>query len=240
MTNIDILGVSVSSLKLLEVVKEVEKSVMNHKPLRIITANAEMIMLAQKNLVLKKSLDHADIVVPDGAGVVWAAKELEKKIIERVAGIDLADELLFESSRKKWKVFFLGAAPTVAEQAKLKIQLKYPGLEIVGTQDGYFSFEKEDEVIRKINESQAEILFVAFGVPKQEIWLDNFNEKLLPIVRMGVGGSFDVMAGQVKRAPQWMQQNSLEWLYRALGQPSRWKRLLALPKFVLAVKARKT
>jgi N-acetylglucosaminyldiphosphoundecaprenol N-acetyl-beta-D-mannosaminyltransferase len=119
------------------------------------------------------------------------------------------------------------------------MRIKFPGLQIAGVQDGFFQESEDNDIIALINQSGAEILFVALGSPKQELWLEKYKEVLKPSLRMGVGGTFDVMADQVKRAPKWMQENSLEWLYRAIGQPSRWKRLMALPKFVLAIKKAK-
>ena len=208
-------------------------------PFRIITANAEMLMQAQTSESLNSSLQSADLVVADGAGVVWAAKELGSFLPERVAGIDLAHRILNLSAQKQIPVFFFGGAPEIAEEAAKKMIAKYPGLRIAGIQDGFLASNDETVLLKKINTSGAQILFVALGVPKQEEWLDKYKNELIPSLRVGVGGSFDVMADRVTRAPLWMQKNSLEWFYRLLCQPSRWRRMLAIPQFIFKVKGSK-
>lgn len=206
---------------------------------RIITANAEMLMQAQTSKSLNSSLQSADLVVADGAGVVWAAKELGGFLPERVAGIDLAHRILSLSASKKIPIFFFGGAPKIAEEAAKKMIAKYPGLTIAGIQDGFITPTDETTLLDRINKSGAQILFAALGVPKQEEWLDRYKDELTPFLRMGVGGSFDVMADQVTRAPLWMQKNGLEWFYRLLCQPSRWRRMLAIPQFIYKVKGTK-
>lgn len=239
MNRLEILDIPVDSLTMVEVISLAEKAIINHEKLRIVTANAEMIMQASQNKELKRILLAADLVVPDGAGVVWASRQLKNPVPERVAGADLAVHLLQLAAERQFRVYFLGASPHTAEQAAANMIRKFPLLNIVGTQDGFFSEEQDLEIIQKINESQADLLLVALGSPKQEVWLEKWRKQLTPSIHMGVGGTLDVMAGNVQRAPLWMQKNSLEWLYRGLCQPSRWRRLLALPRFVLAVKRQK-
>ena len=158
---------------------------------------------------------------------------------ERVAGYDLSQELLRRAPQKNRRVFFFGSAPGVAEKAKQKAEELYPGISVVGVRNGYFSSEEEPEIIREIREARPDLLLVALGVPKQEKWLNKHKEELDVPVSIGVGGTLDVMAGTMRRAPVWMQKAKLEWLFRGLLQPKRAGRLLALPKFVFRVHASK-
>ena len=232
---IDILGVKVDSVTMAQAVAQVEGYMDERKNVLIATANAEMIMRATHDEELKNILNDAALVVPDGAGTVWAAHHLGYEMPERVAGFDLAQELMRIAPSKKQKVFFFGSAPGVAEKAKAKAEELYPGIEIVGTRDGYFKPEDEPTIIEEIKAAQPDLLLAALGVPKQEKWLNAHLKELGVPVAIGVGGTLDVMAGVMKRAPYWMQKAKLEWLFRGLLQPKRAGRLMALPKFVLKV-----
>ena len=232
---IDILGVKVDSVTMAQAVAQVEGYMDERKNVLIATANAEMIMRATHDTELKDILNDAALVVPDGAGTVWAAHHLGYEMPERVAGYDLAQELMRIAPSKKQKVFFFGSAPGVAEKAKAKAEELYPGIEIVGTRDGYFKPEDEPAIIEEIKAAQPDLLLAALGVPKQEKWLNAHLKELGVPVAIGVGGTLDVMAGVMKRAPYWMQKAKLEWLFRGLLQPKRAGRLMALPKFVLKV-----
>ncbi|WP_371262669.1 WecB/TagA/CpsF family glycosyltransferase [Selenomonas ruminantium] len=232
---IDILGVKVDSVTMAQAVAQVEGYMDERKNVLIATANAEMIMRATHDTELKDILNEAALVVPDGAGTVWAAHHLGYEMPERVAGFDLAQELMRIAPSKKQKVFFFGSAPGVAEKAKAKAEELYPGIEIVGTRDGYFKPEDEPAIIEEIKAAQPDLLLAALGVPKQEKWLNAHLKELGVPVAIGVGGTLDVMAGVMKRAPYWMQKAKLEWLFRGLLQPKRAGRLMALPKFVLKV-----
>ncbi len=232
---IDILGVKVDSVTMAQAVAQVESYMDERKNVLIATANAEMIMRATHDEELKNILNDAALVVPDGAGTVWAAHHLGYEMPERVAGYDLAQELMRIAPSKKQKVFFFGSAPGVAEKAKAKAEELYPGIEIVGTRDGYFKAEDEAAIIEEIKAAQPDLLLAALGVPKQEKWLHTHLKELNVPVSIGVGGTLDVMAGVMKRAPYWMQKAKLEWLFRGLLQPKRAGRLMALPKFVLKV-----
>ena len=211
-----------------------EQALQQRKQFVIATANAEMIMMARADQTFGALLAAADLVVPDGAGVVWAARYAGEPVPERVPGVDLTQALLAYAAQQGKKVYFFGAAPGVAEQAASRSIGRYPGLLVGGTRNGYFSETDSLEIIEEINVSGAEILFVALGVPKQEQWIYDHRKELHARVIMGVGGTLDVLAGIVKRAPVWMQHAGLEWLYRLLCQPSRFIRMLALPRFVLA------
>lgn len=232
---VEILGVNVNSLTMAEAVETVKNFIEKGERKLIATANAEMIMRATYDVELKTILNAADLVVPDGAGTVWAAGYLGHPMPERVAGYDLSQELMRLAPSKKYKLYFLGSAPGVADLAKAKAEKWYPGIDIVGTRNGYFSAEDEQSIIADIKAKKPDILLVALGVPKQEKWLYTHLDELNVPVSIGVGGSFDVMAGVMKRAPLWMQKAKLEWLYRGLKQPSRIGRLMALPKFVFKV-----
>ena len=232
---VEILGVKVDSVTMQEAVELVENLIDAGKPSIVATANAEMLMAATQDLELKNILNSAELVVPDGAGTVWAARHLGKKMPERVAGFDLVQELMKNAPLKARKIFLFGSAPGIADKAKLKAEELYPGIKIVGTRNGYFKPEDEAEIILQIKNSSPDILLAALGVPKQEKWLAAHKAELNIPVSIGVGGTFDVMAGVVKRAPLWMQKAKLEWLFRAMLQPSRAGRLLALPKFVFKV-----
>ena len=236
---VEILGVPVASLTMGEAVEQAERWMDERHGALIATANAEMIMNATRDEELLEILRAADLVVPDGAGTVWAAHHLGHEMPERVAGYDLTQELLKRAPEKNRRVFFFGSAPGVAEKAKQKAEAMYPGIQIVGVRNGYFSEDEVPAIIRMIREAQPDLLLAALGVPKQEKWLKKYKEKLGVPVSIGVGGTLDVMAGTAKRAPVWMQKAKLEWLFRGILQPKRAGRLLALPKFVFRVHASK-
>ena len=233
--NAEILGVKVASVTMQQAVEFVLNLVAEKKISIVATANAEMLMMTTHDAELKNILNSAELVVPDGAGTVWAAHHLGFEMPERVAGFDLVQELMKIAPSKSIKFFLFGSAPGVAEKAKLKAEELYPNIKIVGVRNGYFKPEDEAEIISQIKNSAPDILLAALGVPKQEKWLFKYKNELNVPVSIGVGGTFDVMAGNVKRAPLWMQKAKLEWLFRALLQPSRAGRLIALPKFVWKV-----
>jgi len=232
---VDILGVQVDSLTMAEAVDKADQFMEEKACVLIATANAEMIMRATHDKELRDILNAAALVVPDGAGTVWAAHHLGYQMPERVAGYDLAQELMRLAPARKRRIYFFGSAPGVADKAKKKAEELYPGIEIVGTRNGYFKEADEPAIIADIKEKKPDLLLAALGVPKQEKWLNAHKEELGVPLSIGVGGTLDVMAGVMKRAPRWMQKAKLEWLFRGMLQPKRAGRLLALPKFVLKV-----
>ncbi|MBQ9698986.1 MAG: WecB/TagA/CpsF family glycosyltransferase [Acidaminococcaceae bacterium] len=235
-----ILGIPVNPYTMDEAVDKLTKDTLAKKKNFIVTANAEIIMMAQQDPGYKALLlNQTDMILPDGAGTVWAGNYLGYTVPERVAGYDLYLRLLEEAARYKIPVYFFGGTPGIAEAAAREGQKRWPGLEVVGCRNGYFKEEEEPEILEGINRSGAAMLFAALGAPKQEKWLSKYGKKLQPVLRMGIGGSFDVLAGKVQRAPKWMQDAKLEWFYRLVKQPSRFGRMLALPKFVLAVREEK-
>lgn len=236
-SRVEILGVGVDPVTMSEALDRVEEFFSARSPRLIATANAEMLMRATHDDELRSILNAADLVVPDGAGTVWAAHHLGFEMPERVAGYDLAQEIMKRAPSAQRRIFFFGSAPGVADKAKAKAEELYPGISIVGTRNGYFTVEEEPSIIEQIKKAQPDLLLAALGVPKQEKWLAAHLDELNVPVSIGVGGTFDVMAGVMKRAPLWMQRAKLEWLFRAMLQPKRAGRLIALPKFVFKVHA---
>ena len=236
---VTILGVPVDAITMGEAVARIDGFIEKRTPVLVATANAEMLMRATHDGALRRILQGAAMVTPDGAGTVWAAHHLGHAMPERVAGYDMVQELMREAPAKHRRIFFFGSAPGVADKAKKKAEQLYPGIEIVGTRNGFFTAADEPAIIEEIKAAHPDILLAALGVPKQEKWLAKHLGQLGVPVAIGVGGTFDVMAGVMKRAPRWMQRAKLEWLFRGMMQPKRAGRLLALPRFVLKVHAQK-
>ena len=234
---VNILGVDVDAVTMAEAVDVVRRAMDTRVGIMVATANAEMLMRATHDEELRRILNASALVVPDGAGTVWAARHLGHAMPERVAGYDLAQELLRCAPAEGRRVYFFGSAPGVAEKAKAKAEQLYPGIEIVGVRNGFYSPADNAAIIAEIRAARPDLLLVALGVPKQEKWIAAHLAELDVPVAIGVGGTLDVMAGVMKRAPHWMQKAKLEWLFRGLMQPKRAGRLLALPKFVLKVHA---
>lgn len=197
-----------------------------------VTPNSEIVYEAMHDAGFCRLLNNAALVLPDGAGVVLGAKILKTPLKQKVAGIDFADRLLGVLAETGQSVYLLGSKPGIGELAAKKMQEKHPGLRIAGIADGYF---KEDApVIAQINAAQPDVLFVCLGAPKQEIFMAKHQGELNVRLMAGLGGSLDGFAGTVKRAPKWMIRLQLEWLYRLIKEPKRFKRMLRLPKFIWA------
>ena len=233
---LNILGVGIDCIDSEEALTQIENFIADGNPHQVVTANAEIIYQANRNEKMRNVINQAQMVTADGSGVVWASKQLGRPLRQRVTGIDLVNSICEQSARKGWKLYILGSAPGVAATAAVNIRQKFPGCNIVGTHHGYFNAKEEKQIVAELLQLQPDVLFVALGAPKQEYWIAEHMEQLQIPVSMGIGGSMDVLSGNVKRAPRWMQKMSLEWLYRLLIQPTRFKRVLALPKFMLAVK----
>ena len=198
-----------------------------------VTPNSEIVYEAMHDASLLELLNQADLVLPDGAGVVLASKILKTPLKEKVAGVDFAANLIGYMEKNGLSLYLLGAKPGIAELAAEKMLEKHPALRIAGIQDGYF--KDEAPVIEKINAANADVLFVCLGAPKQERFMRAYQNALNVKLMAGLGGSLDSFAGTVKRAPKWMLRMNLEWFYRLLKQPSRFVRMLRLPKFLFAV-----
>ena len=202
--------------------------------LHIVTMNAEMAIQAADNADLAAIILAAGLVLPDGSGVVWAAARRGRPV-RKMAGVAFVEAIARACVATERSLYLLGAAPGVAAAAAEVLQTRYPRLAIAGIRDGYFAPETEPEVLAAIRESGAGALLVALGVPRQEVWISRHGAALGIQVAMGVGGSFDVISGRLQRAPGWMIRLHLEWLYRLVQEPWRWKRMASLlPRFVRA------
>ena len=244
-SRLPILGVPIDFVGMEESLRLAEGFLRERRPRQIITANPLMILAAEKDPGLRAAFAAADLVVPDGVGVVFAAL-LRGHRLSRVPGIELMDRLCARAAETSLRVFLLGAAPGVAASVAKTLIIRHPGLNIVGVHHGFFSASRrlgvaaslspsEDGVVSKVREARPDILFVALAVPFQDAWvhanIDRFGAKVV----MGVGGSFDVLSGRLGRAPRWMQSLGLEWLFRLAQEPRRIRRMLGLPVFLLRV-----
>lgn len=238
---VSILGVDVDGISLAEARTFVEKMIRRGRGMdadsgaHIVTANPEIVMEARRNPAFADALARAELVLPDGIGVVWAARLLGTPVVERVPGIELTEALLETAARRGYRVFFLGAAHGVAEEAAAAVERKYPGIRIVGTHHGYFSADEETAVVEQVVAAAPDILFVGLGAPRQELFIARHRAGWNVPVAIGVGGSLDVLAGRVPRAPRWVQSMGLEWLYRVVREPRRLRRVMALPRFGVLV-----
>jgi len=228
----EILGVQIDVMTVAESLAFICNAVQSGRRIRVVTANPELLLRVQRDGYMRRIIDQADLVVPDGAGVVWAGRYLGSMMKERVTGIDLSVRLLAEAQKQGWRVFFLGGKPGVAEKAAQRQRRTYPGL-LLATHHGYFALEEEEAVIERIRRFKPHLLLVGFGVPYQEYWLARFPD--LAAVSMGVGGTFDVLSGDLRRAPKWIQNICLEWLYRLVQEPKRLHRQKHLPRYIVEV-----
>jgi N-acetylglucosaminyldiphosphoundecaprenol N-acetyl-beta-D-mannosaminyltransferase len=231
---VKILGVPFSTLTFEETLRMLKEALRGDSPLHIITANPEIIMMAQKDPRIMELLHEADLVTPDGIGAVWASQYYGEKIEGRVTGIELSTALIEEAAAQGVGVFLLGTKPEINRQAVENLRRRYPGLRIAG-HDGYFKPQEEEQIVAKIREFGPALLLVGLGMPRQEQFIHRYKHATGAKVMIGVGGCIDIWAGAVKRAPKLWQRMGLEWLYRLLTQPSRWRRQLVLPQFVLRV-----
>jgi len=200
---------------------------------QVCTVNPEFMVIAQRDVNFATILRRADLCIPDGVGLLWAARRLGQPLPERVTGSDGTIMIAEQAAKQGWKLFLLGAGPGVAEMAADVMRAHLPDIQIVGTYAGSPSPEEEDAIVDRVNVSGADVLLVAYGAPNQDKWIARNLPRLRCKMAMGVGGSLDFIAGVVPRAPEWMQQAGLEWLFRLIKQPWRWRRMLRLPRFVL-------
>lgn len=233
----DVMGIRFDNVTMEEALEIARGLLAEEGASRVVTPNAEIAYEAMKSPELCGLLNEADLVLPDGAGVVLASKILKNPLKQKVAGVDFADRLLGELAATGRSVYLLGSKPGVAELAAEKMVQKHPGLTVAGLRDGYF--KDEAPVIEAINAVKPDVLFVCLGAPKQERFMEAHRDELQVRLMAGLGGSLDSFAGTVKRAPKWMIRCSLEWLYRLIKEPKRFKRMLRLPKFLWAVVCRR-
>ena len=204
----------------------------------VCTTNPEFMMIAQQDPIFANTLRRAALCLPDGVGLLWAAKAIGKSLPERVTGSDGTVRIAERAAKLGWKIFLLGAAPGIADKAAEVLVERYPNLQIAGIHAGSPRPDEEDEIVQMVNWSGADILLVAYGAPEQDKWIARNLNRLHVSMAMGIGGSLDFIAGVVPRAPEWMQQLGLEWLYRLIQQPWRIRRMMRLPRFVIAVMLR--
>lgn len=222
---VDKVNVNEASDKIIEYIKE------KTKVASVFTPNSEIIMMGYRDEEFRNILNNSELLTADGIGVVYASKIVKNPISERAAGYDIACATLEKLANLGGSVYLFGSKPGVAELAGENIVKKYPGVKIAGYSDGYFDEEKEKTIIANINRANPDLVFVCLGAPKQEKWIAAHRDELPNAVYMGIGGSLDVFAGTVKRAPDFFIKHKIEWLYRLCKQPSRFVRMLDLPRF---------
>ena len=240
---ISIFGVKIDKLTKREVLEKVEGYLNESATRTIYTPNTEIVMEAKKDEKLKQILNDGDIVIPDGIGLIYAAKIKKRSLPERVTGCDVSFEMLEIANKKGYSVFLLGGKEGIAKQAGDNLKKEYTNIKLAGTQNGYFKgahigcpgHQEEKEIVENINASNADILFVGLGAPKQEIWIDENKKSLNCKVIIGNGGTVDILAGTVARAPEIYQKLGLEWLYRLAKDPKRIKRQMVIPQFILTI-----
>lgn len=230
-----ILNTYVNALSMNDTIGEIEEIIQQGIPTQHVVINASKVNLIQEDTKLREIVNSCPLINADGASIVWAAKKLGIPLTERVTGIDLFMELVALANEKGYKIYLFGAKENVIKRVMEIFEEKYPKLQIVGYRNGYFTEEDEPEIVENMRQSGADMMFVAFSSPKKEYWVNKYLHELnIPFV-MGVGGSFDVVAGVTNRAPKWMQDHGLEWFFRFIQEPGRmWKRyIVGNAKFVI-------
>lgn len=231
----EVLGVRVHHVSPEQALSAMEFMIGNGSPHHVVTVNPEFIMQAQRNLAFRDVLNAASLSVPDGIGIVGAALLNGIRNVQRVTGVDTVERLAAVAASRGYRFFLLGSAPGVAERAAAVLRQRNPGLNIAGTFSGSPRPEEDEDIVARVKATQPDVLMVAYGTPSQETWISrNLNRLDVPVC-IGVGGTFDFIAGEIPRAPRWMQNTGTEWFYRLIVQPSRWRRMLDLPRFALRV-----
>ncbi len=236
MKSVDILGVRVDALTEASALKQVAAFMQEPGVHQLCTVNPEFVMKAQADPAFKEVINSAELNLADGIGLLLAARILKQSLPERIAGSTFIYHLAELCAQHGWRLYLLGAAPGVADQAATQLQEQYPGLQIAGSYSGSPAISENDAIVERINASQADILGVAYGAPNQDMWIARNRDQLTTVrVAIGIGGSLDFITGVSKRAPRWVQRLGLEWLHRLIKEPWRWRRMLALPRFVFAI-----
>jgi N-acetylglucosaminyldiphosphoundecaprenol N-acetyl-beta-D-mannosaminyltransferase len=233
--SIRILGVRVEALTYDDLLAAIGNFVLEGTPHQIATVNPEFVMEAQHNAAFREVLERSDLCMADGVGLLWAARRQGSPLPERVTGSDSVPLIAERAAQMGWSLYLLGAAPGIAERTAQILTVRYPGLRIAGAYAGSPDDAAAHETVTLIRTARPDILFVAFGAPRQDLWIARYLDELRVPVMMGVGGAFDHIAGVRRRAPRWVQRLNLEWLFRLVTQPWRWRRQLALPRFIWAV-----
>ena len=231
MNRINVLGVGIDNLTLSEAVDKALSLISEHRCAYMVTPNPEIVMAAWDDPKVSKAIENADLVIPDGVGVMQAARILGTPLREHMPGIDAATEIIKRLASRGGSVFLYGARPGVAEKAAERMKQRFPGLVICGTNDGYGN--DDGAVVSKINAAKPDFVMVCLGVPKQELWMAKHAAKLDAGLMAGLGGTIDVFSGQVKRAPLIWQKLKLEWLYRCFEEPKRFRKVKRIPQFII-------
>lgn len=234
-TSAHILGVRIDALTYDGLLARIADFVASGTPHQICTANPEFVMEAQRNAAFRDVLAQADVVMADGIGLLWAARRVGRPLPQRVTGSDGVPRIVARAAEQGWRVYLLGAAPGVAQRAAEVLLQRHAGLQVAGVYPGSPADAEAPEIIARIRAARPHILLVAYGAPRQDLWIAKHRAALDVPVMMGVGGSLDFIAGVQQRAPAWVQRLNLEWLHRLITQPWRWRRQLDLPRFVWAV-----
>ena len=234
---VDVLGVRFDNLTMEEAVERGMELLRSPGAHRVVTPNPEIVEVCRENLAARQAVNSADMVLPDGIGVVVGARMLGTPLKGRVPGIEFAAGLMERMAREGLSLYLLGAKPGVAEAAGERLAAQYPGLKIAGTHDGYF--QEDAPVLEDIRQSGADCVFVCLGAPKQELWMARHGEKTGVRLLCGLGGSLDVFAGIVERAPKFWSDHGLEWFYRLCKEPRRAGRMMKLPLFLVHVQKEK-
>jgi N-acetylglucosaminyldiphosphoundecaprenol N-acetyl-beta-D-mannosaminyltransferase len=235
---VNILDTHVSRYNLEETIQQFASAIENGNRLRVAVTPVNCVLWARKNSKLREIYNSADIVTADGVPLVWASRLLKHPIRGRVTGLDLLPEFAKVASRNQYKFFFLGASEGVADQLAERLSGQYPGLQVVGTYSppfvSSFSDEENQKMVEMVNQSGADVLWVSLTAPKQDFWIAEHFDQLNVSVAVGVGAAFDVIAGNIQRAPLWMQNSGLEWFFRWTREPRRLSRryLLEAPVFI--------
>lgn len=233
---INILGVPVHRVTKAETLAWVREAMAEPGVHPIATVNPEFVMTAQRDPAFRYALGQAGLCLPDGIGLVYASRRLSEPLPERVPGSEMVYDLAELAAAEGWPLFLLGAAPGVAEEAGRVLCERYPGLKVAGTYGGSPDPSENGDIVDRVNASGSRLLYVAYGAPKQDKWIERNRDTLTTVrVAIGVGGSLDFVTGRSVRAPRWAQDAGLEWLYRLYREPWRWRRMLALPRFALRV-----
>ena len=231
MNRVNVLGVGIDNLTLSEAVDKALSLISEHRCAYMVTPNPEIVMAAWDDPKVSKAIENADLVIPDGVGVMQAARILGTPLREHMPGIDAATEIIKRLASRGGSVFLYGARPGVAEEAAERMKQRFPGLVICGTNDGYGN--DDGAVVSKINAAKPDFVMVCLGVPKQELWMAKHAAKLDAGLMAGLGGTIDVFSGQVKRAPLIWQKLNLEWLYRCFEEPKRCRKIKRIPQFII-------
>lgn len=230
---INILDVYIDNFSQEELCQIISEKIKSDCKIKIFTPNTEILLKTERKDNEKYLINSAEILIPDGKGLILASKILKTPLKERIAGIDLAEDIMKIALKNNYSIYILGGKDNIAKQAKINLKLKYKALKICGTHSGYFSQEESNDIINKITSAKADILFVCMGFPRQERWIYENIDKLTNVkLAIGLGGSVDVWAGKLKRAPYLFRKCSVEWLWRMLLEPRRFKFLFDIPVFL--------